>query len=228
MDPEDRHLRGNSFFMYRQLFFTCAFHGPPSGIQVSLTFAISNGCCGNILCLALCGKEDHNPASYSQQLSTCIRRKGCSVHLRGSAGSSHHEWSARGSLKVADPSYRNLSPRVTRVGGEPVNNSDHFGITRHQVRRAKVGEEPRFGGRRLWISGPAEQHHRHARHARSVVPRVIARQPCGSPFFRCQYLIWNFVHPTAGPCQQGTPQPSRWNSGFTASLPKIHAETAGV
>ena len=40
MDPEDRHLRGNSFFMYRQLFFTCAFHGPPSGIQVSLTHSL--------------------------------------------------------------------------------------------------------------------------------------------------------------------------------------------
>ena len=35
-------------------------------------FAISNGCCGNILCLALCGKEHHHVASYSQQLSTCI------------------------------------------------------------------------------------------------------------------------------------------------------------
>ena len=41
MDPEDRHLRGNSFFMYRQLFFTCAFHGPPSGIQVSLTHSLA-------------------------------------------------------------------------------------------------------------------------------------------------------------------------------------------
>ena len=35
-------------------------------------FAISNGCCGNILCLAVCGKGDQHPASYSQQLSTCI------------------------------------------------------------------------------------------------------------------------------------------------------------
>ena len=35
-------------------------------------FPISNGCCGNILCLAVCGKEDQHPASYSQQLSTCI------------------------------------------------------------------------------------------------------------------------------------------------------------
>ena len=41
MDPEDRHLRGNSFFMYRQLFFTCAFHEPPSGIQVSLTHSLT-------------------------------------------------------------------------------------------------------------------------------------------------------------------------------------------
>ena len=41
MDPEDRHLRGNSSFMYRQLFFTCVFHGPPSGIQVSLTHSHS-------------------------------------------------------------------------------------------------------------------------------------------------------------------------------------------
>ena len=30
LGPEDRHLRGTYFF------FTCAFHGPPSGIQVSL------------------------------------------------------------------------------------------------------------------------------------------------------------------------------------------------
>ena len=37
MDPENRHLGGNNSFMYRQLFFTCAFHGPPSGIQVSLS-----------------------------------------------------------------------------------------------------------------------------------------------------------------------------------------------
>ena len=40
MDPENRHLRGNSSFMYRQLFFTCAFRGPPSGIQVSLTHSL--------------------------------------------------------------------------------------------------------------------------------------------------------------------------------------------
>ena len=33
-------------------------------------FAISNGCCANILCLAVCGKEDQHPASYSQQLWT--------------------------------------------------------------------------------------------------------------------------------------------------------------
>ena len=40
-------------------------------------------------------------------------------------------------LEVADPLYRSLSPRVTRVGGKPVNNSDHFGITRQQVRRGR-------------------------------------------------------------------------------------------
>ena len=27
--------------MYRQLFFTCAFHGPPSGIQVSFTHSFT-------------------------------------------------------------------------------------------------------------------------------------------------------------------------------------------
>ena len=42
MDPEDRHLRGNSSYMYRQLFFTCTFHGPPSGIQVSLTHSLTH------------------------------------------------------------------------------------------------------------------------------------------------------------------------------------------
>ena len=33
IDISEAHIS----FMYRQLFFTCAFHGPPSGIQVSLT-----------------------------------------------------------------------------------------------------------------------------------------------------------------------------------------------
>ena len=41
MDPDDRHLSGNNSFMYRQVFFTCAFHGPPSGIQVSLTHSLT-------------------------------------------------------------------------------------------------------------------------------------------------------------------------------------------
>ena len=95
-------------------------------------------------------------------------------------------------LEVADPLYRSLSPRVTRVGGKPVNNSDHFGITRQQVRRGR-----NLG---LVVAGFELMGQRNnARHARCVVPRVIARQPCGSRFFRCQYLIGNFVHPTAGP-----------------------------
>ena len=37
MDPEDRHLGGKYFFCVQTPLFTCAFHGPPSGIQVSLT-----------------------------------------------------------------------------------------------------------------------------------------------------------------------------------------------
>ena len=35
-------------------------------------FAISNGCCGNILCPVLCGKEDQHLASCSEQLSAYI------------------------------------------------------------------------------------------------------------------------------------------------------------
>ena len=42
MDRDDRHLRGDGSFMYTQLFFTCAFHGPPSGIQVSLTHSLTD------------------------------------------------------------------------------------------------------------------------------------------------------------------------------------------
>ena len=46
LDPEDRQLRGNVPFMYTQLFFTCALHGPPSGIQVSLfTHSLLLSCC---------------------------------------------------------------------------------------------------------------------------------------------------------------------------------------
>ena len=35
-DPEDRHVGGTYFFYVPATLFTCAFHGPPSGIQVSL------------------------------------------------------------------------------------------------------------------------------------------------------------------------------------------------
>ena len=37
VDPEDRHLGGKYFFCVQTPLFTCAFHGPPSGILVSLT-----------------------------------------------------------------------------------------------------------------------------------------------------------------------------------------------
>jgi len=42
VDPEDRRVRGTYFFYVQATLFTSAFHGPPSGIQVSLTLTLSN------------------------------------------------------------------------------------------------------------------------------------------------------------------------------------------
>ena len=41
INPEDRHLRRHTFLCTGTSFFTCAFHGPPSGIQVSLRHALT-------------------------------------------------------------------------------------------------------------------------------------------------------------------------------------------